>query len=243
MDITHEVYGEEIWAKHQGDESYQIIEQDDGSFNFSHETHTNFADFDEWSDIEKHAITYARGNILDITPGAGASSIYLQNQGFNVTAAQPSHLANKVCIERGLKNSHVLSVDMVDTLGSKKFDTIIMFGNHFGLFNSVYQSKKLFQKLFQISNPGATILIENNYSIAEDNSIESDNAELDHWIQDIPVPVRMRIRFKHHISEWFNHLLFSEKQLQNILENTGWRVQEIIESDNSSYIGVLQKSA
>ena len=157
MDLIHEVYGEEIWAQYQGDDSYEIIEYDDGFLDISHHRYTNFADFEEWPEIEKQAIQYARGNILDITPGAGTSSIYLQNKGFKVTAVQTSQLANKVCKERGLNNSHVLSIDMIDKLGPEKFDTIIMFGHHLGLFNSIYQSKKLFRNLFQISNPGAVI--------------------------------------------------------------------------------------
>ncbi|MBD3276313.1 MAG: hypothetical protein GF372_13435, partial [Candidatus Marinimicrobia bacterium] len=202
MDITHEVYGEEIWAQYQGDDSYEIIEHDDGFFDLLHGSHTNFADYDEWPEFKKQAIEYARGNILDITQGAGSSSIYLQNQGFKVTAVQPSLLANKVCKERGLKNSHALPVDMIDKLGPEKFDTIILFGHHLGVFNTTYQAKKLFRYLYELSNPGAIILAENDYCLFSNDLDKSETAAVNHWPHDIPTQVRIRIRFKHFISEW-----------------------------------------
>lgn len=241
MDIIHEVYGEEIWAHYQGDESYEIIEHEDGFLDISHQSHNNFAEFDDWPEIEKQAINYARGHILDLTPGAGASSIYLQNRGFQVTAVQTSELANKVCKERGLNNSHAVPIDMIDTLGVEKFDTIIMFGHHLGLFNSIYQSKNLLRNLFQISNPGAVVLTENTYSPLANDIDSYKIPTLDHWTQDIPTQLRIRIRFKHFVSEWFSHLIISEEQLENILEDTGWFLQEIIGSESSNYIGVLQR--
>ena len=56
-----------------------------------------FAEFKDWPKIQKQAIKFAKGKVLDIGAGAGRVSLYLQKQGFDVTAIDNSPLAIKVC--------------------------------------------------------------------------------------------------------------------------------------------------
>jgi len=61
--------------------------------------------------------------------------LYLQEKGFDVTGIDVSPLAVEVCRLRGLKKVQNLPITKVTSeLGV--FDTIVMFGNNFGLFGS-----------------------------------------------------------------------------------------------------------
>ncbi|NQT82293.1 class I SAM-dependent methyltransferase, partial [bacterium] len=75
----------------------------------------------------------ARGKVLDIGCGAGRNSLYLQQKGLDVLGIDLSPLAIMVCQLRGFKKARVMSITEVDSrLGT--FDTIVMYGNNFGLF-------------------------------------------------------------------------------------------------------------
>ncbi|MEM3875283.1 MAG: class I SAM-dependent methyltransferase [Candidatus Bathyarchaeia archaeon] len=64
--------------------------------------------------------------------GAGRHSIYLQNNGLDVTGIDISPLAIKICRLRGLRKAEVMSVEEID-FEPNSFDTVIMSGNNFGL--------------------------------------------------------------------------------------------------------------
>jgi len=68
-----------------------------------------FSTFEEWWLIEKKAMEFVKGKVLDIGCGAGRHSIYLQEKGFDVTGIDISPLAVKVCRLRGLKKTEVYS--------------------------------------------------------------------------------------------------------------------------------------
>ena len=53
--------------------------------------------------------------------------------------------------------------------------------------------------------------------------------------------IRMRIIFKNYISNWFDYLLVSKKEMKDILNGTGWKVKKFIDSGNYMYIGIITK--
>ena len=67
--------------------------------------------------------------------GAGRQALYFQEKGFDVVAIDNSPLAIEVCKKRGVIVARTISVSQISsTLGT--FDTVIMFGNNFGLFGT-----------------------------------------------------------------------------------------------------------
>jgi len=53
--------------------------------------------------------------------------------------------------------------------------------------------------------------------------------------------VRIRIRFRKYISKWFNYLLVSKEEMEKILDGTGWKIREYIDSNNSKSIAIIEK--
>jgi SAM-dependent methyltransferase len=82
--------------------------------------------------MDRQAMAYVQGRVLDIGCGAGRHALYLQGQGFDALGIDNSPLAVEVCRRRGLLRAQVLPITQVSrALGS--FDTILMMGNNFGL--------------------------------------------------------------------------------------------------------------
>jgi len=53
--------------------------------------------------------------------------------------------------------------------------------------------------------------------------------------------IRMRHRFRQYVGKWFDYLFVSKEEMKVILEGTGWRIREFIESENSQYVAVIEK--
>ncbi|MFL5940253.1 MAG: class I SAM-dependent methyltransferase, partial [Gaiellaceae bacterium] len=107
--------------------------------------------FCRWPSHHRRAIRYAKGRVLDAGAGAGRVSLHLQERGHDVVAIDNSPGAIDVCRRRGVRDARVLAFDAVDeSLGT--FDTIVLFGNNFGLFGSPTKAKRLLRRLHRMTS-------------------------------------------------------------------------------------------
>ncbi|UCE04577.1 MAG: class I SAM-dependent methyltransferase, partial [bacterium] len=67
----------------------------------------------------KKVLSFVKKNVLDIGCGAGRHSLYLQEQGFNITGIDQSPLAIEVCIQRGVENALNMSISEIHKFNSK----------------------------------------------------------------------------------------------------------------------------
>jgi SAM-dependent methyltransferase len=115
-------------------ESFDLVERDDG-FIDSIPGSSYLAKFEDWAEIERRAMDFVRGHVIDLGCGAGRVALYLQQKGLDVLGFDISPLALKVCRERGLRKTRRGSIhDLRFPRGS--FDTAIMFGNNFSLLGT-----------------------------------------------------------------------------------------------------------
>jgi len=171
MKPEKDAYGQQVRAYLNGKEAYEIVERDDGYVGLSSGALAYFQDFKSWPKHQKQAIKFAKGKILDIGVGAGRVSLYLQRKGLDVVAIDNSPLAIKVCKKRGVKKAKVMSIDEVDKFKPSSFDTIIMYGNNFGLFGSFKKAKKLLKTFYRITSKNALIITESNDPYKTDKAI------------------------------------------------------------------------
>jgi len=77
-----------------------------------------------------------KGRVLDVGCGAGRVGIYLQRyRNLDVTGIDISPLAVRVSRLRGLRKVRLLALEDID-FPRGSFDSVVMFGNNFGLFGS-----------------------------------------------------------------------------------------------------------
>jgi len=184
---------------------------------------------------------YARDRILDIGCGAGRHALYLQNKGLDVLGIDVSPLAVKVCRRRGLKNAQVMSISEVGSrLGM--FDTIMMMGNNFGLFGSSKRAKWLLKKLSRITTRNGRIIASTtdvyNTEVPEHLEYQSFNRSRGRMSGQL----RIRVRYKHFVTPWFDYLLVSKKEMENILDGTDWCINRYLDGPTSPrYIAIIDK--
>jgi cyclopropane fatty-acyl-phospholipid synthase-like methyltransferase len=222
-------------------ETDEIIEREDGYFDVSSGCKSYFADFQEWPAWEQEAMQHlVPGHVLDLGCGAGRVELYLQSQGRPVTGIDNSVLAIKTCHQRGVQDTRLLSITQINSaLGS--FDNIIMFGNNWGLMGNRQRARWLLRKFHRMTGPGAIILAETTNIYQTESPFHLAYQAWNRERRRMSGQIRIRVHYQVYSSPWFDYLMVSREEMASILEGTGWRVQQFINTPRPYYIAVLEK--
>jgi SAM-dependent methyltransferase len=242
MKTGQDAYGQTLLAQYNHQTpTAEIIERDDNYIDTGSDAGLYFTEYAEWSPLERRAIEFAAGRILDIGCGAGRHALYLQEKGFDVTGIDNSPGAIKVCKLRGLKKALVRPINEVNKFKANSFDTIQMFGNNFGLFGSFETARLILKKFACITAPDAQIIAgtRNPYLTNEPGHLQYHR--LNKHRGRMGGQLRMRVRFGKTIGEWFDYLFVSPEEMDNILKDTDWQIKEFIEPEAASYFAIINK--
>lgn len=241
MNPKKDAYGQQVWAYFNGEKSFEVVERDDGFVDVGMGATAYFQEYNNWPWYQKEAIKFAKGNVLDVGTGAGRVSLYLQKQAHNVTAIDSSPLAIKLCKKRGIKNVRVLPFAQIGILKLNTFNTVVMFGNNFGLFGSFKQARTLLKELCKITTKDALIIAETNDPYKTKDPLHLKYHHFNRRRGRMSGQLRIRIRFRQYTSDWFDYLIVSEKEMKEIVQGTGWKVKKFVNPGESPYIAILQK--
>lgn len=221
-----DAYGHAVWDHYHGEKAFEIIERSDGRFDISMGPSAYLAAPSFWGAHERAALErHAHGRVLDIGCNAGRHALFLQEKGLEVLGVDVSPLAIAVAKERGLKKTRVLSIgELSAKLGL--FDTILMLGNNFGLFGNASKARRLLRRFKTMTRPGATLIVEtlNVYETGDSDHLKYLAANRKRG--RMSGQIRLRIRYKHFVTPWFDYLMVSPEELDEILDGTGWRVAQ-----------------
>lgn len=221
-------------------EAAEIVERDDGYVDASGGQFDYLAPYKKWPKFEQQAIRLAKGKTLDIGCGGGRVLLYLQERGLDAVGVDISPMALEVCRRRGAKDVRQIPINKLShKVGI--FDTIVMYGNNFGLFGNPRRAKWLLKKFYGMTSPDALIIAETIDPYKTTMKEHLDYHKANRAKGKLGGELRLRIRHKKYIGDWFDYLFVSKKELVHILENTGWRVKRYFESGGAMYIAVLEK--
>ncbi len=239
MKNYQDAYGQVLLSVYNGDDNFEIIEREDGYIDAGHAARY-FTPYKDWHSHQRKAMRYVKGRVLDIGCGVGRHSLYLQERGYDVLGIDVSPLAIKVCTERGLKNTRIMSITQVSSkLGT--FDTILMLGNNFGLFGSWKRARWLLRKFHKMTSESGRIIAEtlDPYRTTEPSHFEYHKRNKNKG--RMPGQVRIRIRFKKYIGNWMDYLFVSKEEMEEILTDTDWKVRKYLDSKGAAYIAIIEK--
>lgn len=242
-----DAYGQELWAHVNGLSSYEIIERQDGYIDTSTGASWYFAEIKDWPECERRAIKLAKGRVLDVGCGAGRVILHLQKQGLKTTGIDNSPLAIKTCRKRGCKNAMVRSIEQIGAFPEKTFDTVLMYGNNFGLFGSKNKMSRLLRALDKITTDDAVILATSKDVRNPKDPIHAEYQSSNVKRGRMPGQMRIRVRFKRFIGPWFDYLMVSPPEMAELLKSSPWEIKKIIPDRRGAfklggfYCAVLRK--
>ena len=242
MKDFQDAYGHQIYDRLKGKEAFEIVEGEDGFFDVNPSAGARYylSSYDDWHTHEQKALRYVRGRVLDIGCGAGRISLHLQKKGFDVLGVDISPLAIRVCKLRGLKKARVIPITKLSSrLGV--FDTLIMFGNNFGLFGNPRRAKWLLRKFYRMTSRNARILAESIDPHRTNDPAHLEYQKFNRSRGRMPGQLKIRVRYRKYVTPWFEYLLVSKQEMRNILKDTGWRLTRTFASKGPAYIALIEK--
>lgn len=213
----------------------EIVERDDGFISVSRLGY--FAPVRRWFAVERRALRFAHGRVLDVGLGAGRVALELQARGREVVGIDVSSGAVHVSRDRGVRDARLLALEDVDaSLGV--FDAVVMYGNNFGLFGSHTKAQRLLRRL----RPLARRIV----AASVDPYGTTDPAHLAYHERNrargrMSGQLRLRVRYRDLVGPWFDYLIVSPAEMEELVEGTGWRIGRFVQDDGSYYVAVLDQ--
>ncbi len=238
-----DAFGQAMWDYAHGKGGSEIAELDSGMVAVSPGPAAYLAEHKDWPTFQKKAIALARGKVLDVGCGAGRVARYLQSKGLDATGIDNSPLAIKLCKKRGLKSAKVMSITQL-TRRLGVFDTIVMYGNNFGLMGSFKRARWLLRRFRNMTTPGARILAQTADPYQTDVPEHLAYHRRNRRRGRMSGQLRLRIRYKTYATPYIDYLLVSRDEMARIVAGTGWRIAKTIDdASNYRYVAVLEKEA
>jgi SAM-dependent methyltransferase len=240
MKAHEDAYGREVLDFYEGRGGYEIVERDDGYVDISSGPSAYFTQYNDWGPHMQKAIAHARGRVLDVGCGAGRHALYLQLRGYDVLGIDVSPLAVKVARSRGVRRARVMPVTAVSRrLGT--FGTILMFGNNFGLFGGERRARWLLGRFRGITDEDGRIIVESCDPYKTDSRHHLSYHRLNRRRGRMPGQLRLRVRYLTYRTPWFDYLLVSPDEMEDLLRGSGWHVSRLYRSKGPAYSAVMEK--
>ena len=195
-----------------------------------------FRDYDAMPAIEQKALDLCRGTVLDVGCGSGSHSLYLQNNGVEVTGLDESEGAVFTARSRGVSN--IIYSNIYDYSGMK-FDTILLLMNGIGIAGQLNEVHRLLSHLEGLLNPGGQILVDSS-DIIYMFEVDDDGG---YWIPNDGKyygEVEYTMEYKGLKSPPFNWLYVDYNRLKQLAEQQNLSCELVCEGTHYDYLARLR---
>lgn len=192
-----------------------------------------FRIFDEMPEIEQRALSMVRGRVLDVGAGAGAHSIYLKQQGSDVTSIDTSALSVEVMRARGL---NAVAADFFE-YRSEPYDTLLFMMNGIGLCGTLGQLPRFLEKCKSLMTDGGQVLLDSSdliYLYTEDDGSCYIDLNGDYYGEML-----FSVRYGRLKSEKFKWLFIDFDTLKFESFKCGLNCEKVLEGPHFDYLARL----
>jgi SAM-dependent methyltransferase len=212
-----------------------VVERDDGFIALDGTRYLGGLDErDEW------AVSRLTGRIVDVGAGAGRAALVLQERGHQVTALDTSPGAVRACRQRGVRDVYLGTPGQAAADGMVGgFDSVLLLGNNIGLLGSREAAGPFLADLGALLRPGAVIVGTTSDPYQTDQRAHLDYHERNRERGRLPGHATIRVRYQRLATDWFDWLIPSPGELEDLARPAGWQITDLRRGPGSRYAVVL----
>ncbi|MBI5305411.1 MAG: class I SAM-dependent methyltransferase [Chloroflexi bacterium] len=236
-----EIFADALWQFYEIGRADLRVERDDGYASIENIA-WYFTTHREFLPIEKAALKFARGRVLDAGCGAGRHSLYLQRRGLRVTALDVSPRIVELARVRGVRDARCANLCGKLPLRASEFDTVILFGNNLGICGTVAKFRRMLRELHRVTSPRGRILATTRMP-STTNPWHKRYLERNLGRGRALGQIRLRLMLNGRRGAWFDLLLLAPTDLMPIAAQAGWKIAQVFAEGNfeDGYSVVLEK--
>jgi RimJ/RimL family protein N-acetyltransferase len=166
-----------------------------------------FQEFADWDPSDRELLPLAAragGPVLDLGAGAGRASLWLQDQGVEVTAVESSPGAAAVCRDRGVRDVRLADL-LRDPPTDRRWQVLLLLCGNLGLGGSWDGTRRLLTRLAEISAPDAVLV---------GDTVDPGG----------PPDIGLRLRWGGLATPWWQQRNLPVAEVAPIVDGTGWVV-------------------
>lgn len=186
---------------------------------------------EESPELEKIALEFCKGKVLDVGAGAGAHSLILEEMEFTVTAIDIDPIGVDIMKNRGLSN--VLCGDFINHKSKIKYDTLLFLMNGIGIAGNLEGLKNYLTHAFEITSKTGQIILDSSDLRISNPDLENSN----HYFGE----VNYQLSFEEEVGSKYQWLYIDEETLEQLAKNCGWNCEVLYEVEDGSYLAQLTK--
>ena len=240
---AQDAYGRALMDWFLGRGGYEVAERDDGFIGLSMGPQVYLAEHRDWPSLDKRAVRLARGRVLDVGCGGGRVALHLLSKGLEVVGVDVSPLSVEVCHRRGFDGARLLPFEQVSRRRLGVFDTVVFFGNNFGLMGGRRRAAARLRRLHGMTTDRARLIAQSMDPYGPDAPAHHlEYHERNRRRGRMGGQIRLRIRYQKLMTPWFDYLFVSRAEMEELAEGTGWRISRVLEDEGGGpYFAVLTK--
>jgi SAM-dependent methyltransferase len=242
MSPDSDVFGRALLDWAEGGTTPEVLEREDGFTQVGAGPDVYLSAFKEWPSGERKSVRHMRGRVLDVGCGAGRVALELQGRGVDVVGLDASPLAAKAASIRGVRYVWSMSIEDLDSR-IETFDSIVLFGNNFGIFETPRRARQILTDLAKGTKPGTRIFAEStNAYFGGAPGFDRSYYRLNKASGRSAGQVKLRYHYGDLVGNWFQWLYVSRGELRSILVGTGWKLERTLGTHPSEpYVAILVK--
>jgi SAM-dependent methyltransferase len=192
---------------------------------------------DEW------ALSHLAGRVVDVGAGAGRAALELQRRGHEVLALDTSPGAVEACRRRGVRSVYHGDPGRAARDGhAESFDSALLLGNNIGLLGSAEAAGPFLRDIGALLTHGGVMVGTASDPYQTDDRIHLDYHERNRQRGRLSGHATLRIRYQRLASDWFDWLIPSPGELDDLARPVGWQIRDLRRGPGAQYAVVLERT-
>lgn len=193
-----------------------------------------FRSYKEMPELEKTALKFCKGKVLEIGGGVGSHALELQKTRLDITLLDSSSLCCEIALDRGVQK---VVNEKLENFPAQKFDTLLMLMNGIGISGTLDGLDSFLENSKKMLNKGGQIIFDSCdilYMFEDEEGAVNIDLNAKYYGE-----VTYTMSYKKNKGNPFPWLFISADMIKTLAAKKGFGFEILFQEEEGMYLGRL----